>query len=114
MAFIMEKELFVNVLLDAYRNLLTKRQADILSLYFEEDLSLAEISEHYNITRQGVLNVIKHGESKLRHFEECIGAVALYTKISRIAQIIIDTDDNNKKNELAKLIISEVDYSSAD
>ena len=105
----MKKELFVNVLLDVYRGLLTDKQADILSLYYEEDLSLSEIGEHYNITRQGVLNIIRRCESKLYQFEKCMGAAAQSEKISGLARDIINTDDNNKKNEFAKLIIKEVE-----
>ena len=104
----MKKELFVNVLLDAYRGLLTDKQADILSLYYEEDLSLSEISEHYNVTRQGVLDIIRRCESKLYRFEECIGAAAQSEKIAKLARDIIDTDNNNRKNELAELILKEV------
>ena len=34
----------MNALLDAYENLLTDKQKEIMSLYFKEDVSLSEIS----------------------------------------------------------------------
>ena len=39
-------------LFDFYRNMLTSRQAESIDLYYNEDLSLAEISEHMGITHQ--------------------------------------------------------------
>lgn len=69
----MEKDVFVIVLLDVYRNLLTPKQADVISLYYEEDLSLAEIAEHYAITRQAILDLIRRGEKQLYHYEERLG-----------------------------------------
>lgn len=50
----MEKNVKVALLFDFYRNMLTSRQAESIDLYYNEDLSLAEISEHMGITRQGV------------------------------------------------------------
>ena len=50
----MSKDLNFSVLLDFYGTLLTPRQLDIMDLYYNEDLSLAEIAEDIGITRQGV------------------------------------------------------------
>ncbi len=66
----MEDKVYIAGLLDAYRSLLTEKQSDILSLYYEEDLSLSEITDHYSITRQAVLDVIKRGIAQLKHYEE--------------------------------------------
>ena len=41
-------------LLDCYGELLTKRQRDCLDLYYNENLTLAEIAEHFRISRQAV------------------------------------------------------------
>lgn len=39
----MEKNVKVALLFDFYRNMLTSRQAESIDLYYNEDLSLAEI-----------------------------------------------------------------------
>ena len=67
------KDLNVSVLLDAYGALLTERQRELVDLYYNEDLSLAEISENTGITRQGVRDGIKKAESYLTLCEENLG-----------------------------------------
>ena len=46
-----------------------------MQLYYYEDLSLSEIAENENITRQGVHDAIKHAEQYLTEFEEKVGFV---------------------------------------
>ncbi len=61
------------VLLDYYGALLTEKQRDFITLYYEEDLSLAEIAENEGITRQGVRDAIKRAEALLIDTEEKLG-----------------------------------------
>lgn len=68
----MGKNLEVCVLLDLYGKLLTSKQYDVLDLYYNDDLSLAEIAEQYNITRQGVHDAIKRGEELLLNYESVL------------------------------------------
>lgn len=67
------KNLDVSVLLDFYGELLTEKQRDAIELYYNEDLSLAEISEHQGISRQGVRDAIKRGEATLLELESKLG-----------------------------------------
>ena len=90
-----EKDLRFSRLLDYYGELLTDKQRDIMDLYYNEDFSLAEISEHENITRQGVRDGIKHAEQRLLEFEEKLGLAeksetyyALNAKITELAEQI--------------------------
>lgn len=69
----MAKNLQVAVLLDYYGDLLTEKQRDFISLYYEEDLSLSEIAENEGITRQGVRDAIKRAEALLFEMEEKLG-----------------------------------------
>ncbi|MGN1133310.1 MAG: YlxM family DNA-binding protein [Oscillospiraceae bacterium] len=69
----MSKNLENAVLLDIYGKLLTDKQLDVLDLYYNEDLSLAEIAEQYNISRQGVHDSIKRGEELLAEYENSLG-----------------------------------------
>ncbi len=63
-------------LYDVYSALLTPRQRELFELYYEQDLSLAEISEEAGITRQGARDAIGHAEAALREFEEKLGLLA--------------------------------------
>lgn len=65
-----EKDLHFSILLDYYADMLTDKQRDVIDLYYNEDLSLSEIAEHENITRQGVRDSIKRGEQVMLEMEE--------------------------------------------
>lgn len=69
----MEKNVKVGMLLNIYGKLLTEKQYDFLDNYYNSDLSLSEIAENMNITRQAVRDNIKKGENKLFEFEEKLG-----------------------------------------
>ena len=49
-------------LLDCYGALLTVRQRECLELYYNENLTLAEIAEYFHISRQAVHDAMRHGE----------------------------------------------------
>ncbi len=68
-----QKNLAYSVLLDFYGPVLTEKQRVILTEYYDEDLSLAEIAENLGITRQGVRDAIKHGEAALDELEAKLG-----------------------------------------
>ncbi|MBR4555426.1 MAG: putative DNA-binding protein [Ruminococcus sp.] len=72
----MNKNLATSDLLDIYGQLLTEKQRDMLELYYNDDLSLSEIAEHYEISRQGVHDSIKRGEETLEEYEKILGLKA--------------------------------------
>lgn len=80
----MAKDLSVSVLLDFYGELLTKKQAEALELYYNQDLSLAEIAEETGVSRQGVRAFIKQGENHLAEFEEKLGMAKRFAEISKL------------------------------
>ena len=71
----MAKNLEISVLLDYYGQMLTEKQREVARLYYNEDLSLAEIAQFANITRQGVRDSIKRAETTLLELEERLGLV---------------------------------------
>ena len=64
-----EKNLSLSFLLDQYGSVLGERQRMMLDLYYNQDLSLAEIAAEVGISRQGVRDSIKKAEEEL-HFLE--------------------------------------------
>ena len=68
-----EKNLRLACLLDFYGEVLSERQQSVLSLYYHEDLSLAEIATEIGISRQGVRDIIKKTEEELFFYEEKLG-----------------------------------------
>lgn len=69
----MAQNLEITMLVDIYGAMLTDKQRDFLSLYYDEDLSLAEIAANEGITRQGVRDAIKRAEAQLIDMEEKLG-----------------------------------------
>ena len=82
------KSVDMYLLFDFYGDMLTEKQQELFDLYYNEDMSLAEISENIGITRQGVRDAIVRAEGSLREMEQKLGFVARYGKIqSRIEQL---------------------------
>lgn len=65
-----EKNLNMGYLLDFYGDLLSERKRTVMDLYYNEDLSLAEIAAEIGISRQGVRDLIKKSEEELQTYED--------------------------------------------
>ena len=77
------KNLELGNLLDFYGSVLPDEQREVLSAYYFEDLSLAEIAETSGMTRQGVRAAIKRGEKQLLFLEERLGLCCEYRRRER-------------------------------
>ena len=101
------------LLFDFYGDLLTDRQKEFYDLYYNEDLSLAEIAENYGITRQGVRDSIKRGEAVLLEMEERLGLAKRFRKmqdsIERIVQCAQDIHFYNSEYGYSKKIEEKAD-----
>ena len=78
---ILMKNLDICLLLDFYGDLLSDTARENITLYYNEDLSLAEIAETAGITRQGVRDSIKRAEEQLIKFEEKLGLAKRFTSM---------------------------------
>ena len=108
----MAKDLKNILLFDFYRNILPEKQAEIIDLYYNEDLSLSEISEHLGITRQGVRDNIQRAERKMTSAEEDLALAARYEKCrGLIAEIRKETGGISEKDIAARIdkLLTEVE-----
>lgn len=102
------------MLFDFYGDLLTERQKEFYDLYYNEDLSLAEIAENAGITRQGVRDVIVRADAILTEMEEKTGLIARFLEvraglleIGEAAEKIAELNDETLGNlELGNLVAS--------
>ncbi len=104
----MSKDLSISLLMDFYGQLLTEKQLEALEFYYNDDLSLAEIADEMNISRQGVRDFIKRGEKQLSEFEQKLGLAGRFEKIKdKIEKIDIVADrlaaGESQEAELKKL-----------
>ena len=79
----MEKNIEISLLLDFYGELLKEHQREAMSLYYNDDLSLSEISDQLGITRQGVRDLIKRGEARLYEFEKKLGLRKRFDEVEK-------------------------------
>lgn len=104
----MERKVEISMLLQIYGKLLTKKQQDVMNLYYNDDLSLSEIAEINKISRQGVNDIIKKGETNLLEYEKVLHIMkTTETNTKMIDSIIFELskiDDNTSKNELQKIL----------
>lgn len=90
----MEKNIEISILSQIYKNVLTEKQFKILSEYYNNDFSLSEIAENYNITRQAVRDNIKSGEAKLYDLENKLGLMQKMQNQEEIVNSVISKLDS--------------------
>ena len=104
----MEKTVQISILLETYGKLLTEKQYQMLDDYCNNDLSLSEIAENANITRQAVRDNLKKGESKLFEYEEKLGimkkTLMQEEKIASILSEITKIKENTSDKEIARIL----------
>ena len=97
----MAKDLSISTLYDFYGELLTEKQQEVIELYYNEDLSLAEIAQHSNITRQGVRDSIKRAELQLQELERQLGLAERFgiiqSSLERILKNASEIDQLNTR-----------------
>jgi len=75
-----DKTLMMTMLLDFYGDLLTPKQRSCFSMHYNEDLSLAEIAEILDISRQGARDLIVRAEATLMKTEEKTGLIKRFSE----------------------------------
>ncbi|MBQ8087826.1 MAG: DNA-binding protein [Clostridia bacterium] len=107
----MRERVQINLLLDFYGPLLTSRRRELLRLYCEEDLSLAEIADQAQITRQGVSDAILRAKRQLEDYEAQLGLAARYSGFMNEAQAglqILETMPSTPENAEAISRLREI------
>lgn len=104
----MEKHIEISMLVEIYGKLLTEKQYQVISDYYNEDLSLSEIAENNNISRQGVRDIIKKGESKLFEYEEKLQTMKKTQENEKTIQLILSQlskiQDNSSDKKVEKIL----------
>lgn len=105
----------MTLLFDYYGDLLTERQKMCFDLRHNQDLSLAEIAQELQVSRQGVHDNLSRAEALLLNMEEKTGCVRRDMQCRRAAQEIrcaakqLLDSDNDTVLQLAKRILDAAD-----
>lgn len=108
----MSKDLRVSILLDFYGDVLTQTQRETVDAYYNQDMSLAEIAEDREISRQGVRDAIKRAEQLLLDMEERLGLARRFQDVQKALESIcdyaLDIQERNGENGRVKEIDRDV------
>jgi uncharacterized protein len=112
----MEERVRLSLLVDCYSGLLTEKQKDIMDLYFNDDLSLAEISELTNTSRQAIHDVIRRCHKQLDGYEDAMGIMernlhikdCKETLIGMIDKLPHETNIEKLTNDIKKFVIENL------
>lgn len=103
----------MTLLFDYYGDLLTERQKMCFDLRHNQDLSLAEIAEELNVSRQGVHDNLSRAEALLRNMEEKTGCVRrdlacrkAAKTITSAAQTLVRSDDKIVSDLAQQILIA--------
>ena len=105
----------IPILLDIYGEMLTQKQREMIGFYYNDDLSLSEIAENENITRQGVRDAIKRSENLLyemedklkfheKHRENADAAAKVRESMVKIAEVNRRYGSAKEINDLAQMV----------
>lgn len=84
----MDKNIEISLLYDFYGQLLSSKQQQAVSLYYNDDLSLSETADVMGITRQGVRDLVKRSEAELYEYEDKLGLYKRFEQVGKYADDI--------------------------
>ena len=101
MSVTIDKKVEISALYNVYGAMLTKKQRDIVEMFYNLDMSLAEIAESYNISRQAVRDVIVRAVETLTKAES---ELHLYSDVTKLSEIVTEVKNNGDVNRLDQII----------
>ncbi len=100
----------MNYLFDFYQSLLTQKQRSYMSLYYLDDLSLGEIAEEFDVSRQAVYDNIKRTEAMLEEYEEKLVLLQKFQERQRlVAKLKQLSSEEEHVNEEMKQVVEAIE-----
>ena len=97
-----------SLLYDFYGDLLTEHQKEIFEAYIQDNLSLAEIAQDANISRQGVHDIIKRCNQMLEGYEAKLHLVERFQEIKELVGHIETAESLEEARRMAGTIIDKL------
>lgn len=105
----MEDRFEISELMDFYAPLLTDKQLNIMNMYFNDDLSLAEIAELNHTSRQAIHDSIKRCHKQLNCHEEKLKLKQKYFAREKAKDEMIEMLNENLGRNLDEKLIELID-----
>ncbi|WP_420849941.1 putative DNA-binding protein [Psychrobacillus vulpis] len=103
-----EKTTRMNFLFDFYQALLTDKQRSYMELYYLDDLSLGEIAEEYEVSRQAVYDNIRRTEAMLEEYEEKLNLFTKFDKRQETIEQLLQVEVNQSSEETLIQLINQL------
>lgn len=91
------------LLIDYYGDLLNEYQKEALRMYYDCDMSYAEIAESYGISRQGARDVIARASDKISEWENKLHFVKRIGEYEKELDALIESTDGDMKEKIVVL-----------
>ena len=99
----------ISLLYDFYGELLNASQQQVVELYVNEDLSLAEVSGILGISRQGVRDSLNRADRKLQEYESKLGLMQAYRKRREREETVRGLIETIKHTEGCDMILPQLE-----
>ena len=103
----MEEKVRISILLELYGKLLTEKQYEFMDYYYNQDLSLSEIGDNNDITRQAVRTILLKSKKKLEEYEK---QLKFMQKEEKIKKYIEELEETNVDKKILKKIKQQIDF----
>ena len=106
----MEEKVRISILLEIYGKLLTPKQYEFMDYYYNEDLSLSEIADNNNITRQAVNTILTKCKKRLEEYEKDLKFMQKQENIKQHIKKLENTEISTEQTKIINKIKTSLDF----
>ena len=100
----LDELIYLSLLYDFYGELLNDNKKRVFEDYILNDLSLSEIADQLDITRQGVHDIVKRCTKELKDYEHRLALVGRFTRVKHmlgsIKELCLDISQSSDVNKI--------------
>lgn len=100
----MEKLVQVARLFDTYGSLLNEKQKDVINCYYNEDLSLNEIAQNNNKSKQAISDMIQRSVDKLFELENELSLIKKKNQLREDLSLLRELIESSNQSEAMDMI----------
>lgn len=101
-------KLYISTYNDVYGELLNKDASEYVRLYYDCDMTLAEIAEIYSVTRQAVHEILAKTVKSLENFEAVMGLVSTKKALGGLVVEMRERGENISADRLEGIVGKDI------